>query len=115
MLKTILIVLAVSLPTVAAAQTMRVSDDYALAALRAVVHAQTFGPASETSAKQWEFIDEADVYAITEAELQSLERIKMAIFGSWSVNHSGAQVQACYAALKTALKKRDGTTPEACK
>jgi FlaG/FlaF family flagellin (archaellin) len=115
MLKTILLVLAVLLPTVAVAEPMRVSDDYALAALRAVVHARTFGTATEISAKEWEFINEADVQATTEAELQSLERLKTVIFGPWSVNHSGAQVQACYAALKIALKKRDGATPEACK
>jgi FlaG/FlaF family flagellin (archaellin) len=115
MLKTILIVLAVLLPTVAVAERQHLSDDYAMAALRAVVHAQTFGTASEISPKQWEFIDEADVQAITEAELQSLERIKTVISGPWNVNHSAAQVQACYGALKTALKKRDGATPEACK
>ena len=115
MLKTILVILVALLPTMALAESARVSDDYAIAALRAVIRAQTFGTASEFSAKQWEFIVEADVYATTEAELQSLERIKTVIFGSWSVNHSGAQVQACYTALKTALKKRDGTTPEACK
>ncbi len=115
MLKATLIVLAALLPTLVAAQPMRVGDDYALAALRAVVHAQTFGTASEISVKQWEFIDEADVQAITEAELQSLDRIKTVISGPWNVNHSAAQVQACYGALKTALKKRDGATPEVCK
>jgi FlaG/FlaF family flagellin (archaellin) len=115
MLKAILIVLTTLLPAVAGAQTVRLSDDYAIAALRAVVHAQTFGIALENSAKAWEFINEADVQATTEAEQQSFERVKTVLVGPWGVNHSGTQVQACYAALKTALKKRDGTTPEVCK
>jgi FlaG/FlaF family flagellin (archaellin) len=115
MLKALLIVLAALIPSLAAGQSVRVSDDYAIAALRAVIHAQTFGTLSENSAKEWEFIDEADVQATTEAEQQSLEHIKKVLLGGWSVNHSGTQLQACYAALKTALKKRDGATPESCK
>ena len=115
MLKATWITLAVFLPILAPAQTVRVSDDYAIAALRAVIHAQTFGTVSENSAREWEFINEADVQATTEAEQQSLENVKNVLVGGWSLNHSGAQVQKCYAVLKAALKKRDGATPEVCK
>ena len=118
MVRTNLMVLAVLFSMAAGAQageTARVSDDYALAALRAVIHAQTFGITTDNSPKEWEFVNEADVQANTEAEQKSLEQIERVIFNGWAMNHSGSQVQACYAALKTALKKRDGTTPEACK
>jgi len=113
--RTILILLAALLPTLAAAQNTRVSDDYAIAALRAVVHAQKFGPLEADSPKELEFLDEADVQATTDAEQRSFETIEKVLVGGWRVNHSGMQVQACYAALKTALKRRDGATPESCK
>lgn len=115
MLKAIWITLAVLLPILAAAQSVRVSDDYAIAALRANIHAQTFGTTSENSAKELELINEADAQATTEVEQQSFEHVKNVLVGGWVVNHSGAQVQACYAALKTALKKRVAATPEVCK
>jgi len=113
--RTILILLAALLPTLAAAQSTRVSDDYAIAALRAVVHAQTFGPLEADSPKLLEFLNEADVQATTDVEERSLETIERVLVGGWRVNHSGMQVQTCYAALKTALKRRDGATPEPCK
>ena len=115
MLKAIGITFVALLPMLAVAESVRVSDDYAIAALRAVIHAQTFGTSSENSVKQLEFIDEADAQATTEYEQQSFEHIKDVLTGRWSVNHSGTQVQTCYAALKAALKKRDGATPESCK
>jgi len=113
--RTILILLAALLPTLAAAQNTRVSDDYAIAALRAVVHAQKFGPLEADSPKELEFLDEADVQATTDVEQRSFETIERVLVGGWRVNHSGMQVQACYAALKAALKRRDGATPESCK
>lgn len=114
-MKRILIFLAAVLAVQANAQTARLRDDYAIAALRAVVHAQTFGTASEFDlAKEWELIDEADVQATTDTELASLDTIKNVLVGGWKTNHSASQVQSCYAALKTALRRRDGTTPKAC-
>ena len=114
-MRTILILLAALLPSLAVGQSTRVSDDYAIAALRAVVHAQTFGPLEADSLKELEFLNEADVQATTEVEQRSFETIARVLVGGWRVNHSGMQVQTCYAALKTALKRRDGTTPESCK
>jgi len=115
MLRTILIALAVLFSMGTGEQNARVGDDYAIAALRAVIHAQTFGITSDNSPREWEFVNEADVQANTEAEQKSLEQIERVLFSGWTVNHSGSQVQACYAALKTTLKKREGTTPEVCK
>ena len=77
MLRTGLIALAVFFSIGAASeQSARLSDDYAIAALRAVVHAQTFGILTENSAKERELFNEADVQANTEAELKSLEQIE---------------------------------------
>ncbi len=116
-MKTLLIFLSLALfPTLSFAQTARVSDDYAVAALRAVVYAQTFNTGSEFSAvKAWELINEADVQARTEAEERSLTVLQTVLVGNWKANHSITQVQNCYAGLKTALKKRDGAVPESCK
>jgi hypothetical protein len=111
------LLLAALLPRLAFAwRGDHLSDEYAIAALRAVVHAQTFGAGSDAeSAKELELVNEADVQATSEMEQQSFETIKNVVLGGWRSAHSEAQVQACYAALKAALKKRDGVTPAKCK
>jgi hypothetical protein len=81
-----------------------------------VVHAQTSGAGSDAeSAKESELVNEADVQATTEMEQHSFEALKNVLIGGWRSAHSGAQAQSCYAALKVALKKREGVIPEMCK
>ncbi|MGD0469263.1 MAG: hypothetical protein ABSA54_12875 [Terriglobales bacterium] len=87
----------------------RISDDYAKAALRAVIYTNESGTADRMSF----FVDEADVEASTpaeEANLKELSRILRIWIGRPSYDN-----QACYQALKINLKARNGAIPEACK
>jgi hypothetical protein len=88
----------------------RIGDDYAKAALRAIIYANESG----VSAERLSFlVDEADVEASTPAEEASLKEINR-LLGNW-VNRPIKDYQACYQALKSNLKARNGATPEACK
>jgi hypothetical protein len=58
-------------------------------------------------------LDEADVEASTPAEEAALKELNR-ILGNW-FRAPGMDHQACFQALKTNLKARNGATPEACK
>lgn len=88
----------------------RIGDDYARAALRAIIYTYQTGITAQRISI---LLDEADVEATTPAEEASLKEVNR-ILGNWfsrpSMDH-----QACYQALKANLKARNGATPEACK
>ena len=88
----------------------RIGDDYARAALRAIIYTTQSGISAERISI---LVDEADVEASTPAEEASLKEINR-ILAIW-ISHPIADHQACYVALKMNLKARNGTTPEACK
>ena len=88
----------------------RIGDDYARAALRALIYTTQSGV---TSPRISALINEADVEASTPAEEASLRELNR-IIGLW-ITHPGNDRQSCYLALKANLKARNGTTPEACK
>lgn len=88
----------------------RIGDDYARAALRAIIYTTQ---SSITAERISILVDEADVEASTPAEEASLREINR-ILGNW-ISHPIADHQACYLALKMNLKARNGATPEACK
>jgi hypothetical protein len=88
----------------------RIGDDYAKAALRAIIYANESGVTAERISF---LVDEADVEASTPAEEASLKEINR-LLGNW-VNRPIRDYQACYQTLKSNLKARNGATPEACK
>jgi hypothetical protein len=88
----------------------RIGDDYAKAALRAVIYAGGGGITPERASF---LIDEADVEASTPAEEASLKEVNR-ILGVW-IRRPTQDNQVCYQALKINLKARNGATPEACK
>ena len=89
----------------------RVGDDYAKAALRAVIYANESG----ISAERLSFlVDEADVEASTPAEEANLREINR-ILGVWLRRPTSSDNQACYQVLKINLKARNGAISEACK
>jgi len=88
----------------------RIGDDYARAALRAIIYTTQSGITAERISI---LVDEADVEASTPAEEASLREINR-ILGIW-ISRPIADHQACYLALKMNLKARNGATPEACK
>lgn len=104
-----LIVLLTS-PVLSQSNYSRIGDDYARAALRAIIYRNQSGVTAQRISI---LVDEADVEASTPAEEASLKELNR-ILGIWmsrpSVDH-----QACYQALKMNLKARNGATPEACK
>jgi hypothetical protein len=108
----IALTLMLLLGTAAASQNndTRIGDDYARAALRAVIY-------TKEGAVDAQFISsllvEADVAASTAAEEASLKEVKR-IVGVW-FNSTIADHQACYLALKASLKARSSVTPEPCK
>ena len=109
---TIALTLVMLLGTAAASQNndTRIGDDYARAALRAVIY-------TKEGAVDAQFLSsllvEADVAASTAAEEASLKEIKR-IVGVW-FNSAITDHQVCYLALKANLKARSSVTPEACK
>ena len=88
----------------------RIGDDYARAALRAIIYTTQSGITAERISI---LVDEADVEASTPAEEASLKEINR-ILGIW-ISRPISDHQACYLALKMNLKARNGATPEACK
>ena len=88
----------------------RIGDDYARAALRAIIYTNESGITTERISF---LVDEADVEASTPAEEASLKELNR-ILGNW-ITHPSYDRQACYHALKMNLKARNGATPEACK
>ncbi len=104
--------LIVLLTTCALAQShdSRIGDDYARAALRAIIYTNQSGITAEHISI---LVDEADVEASTPAEEASLKEINR-ILGIW-ISRPISDHQVCYLALKANLKARNGATPEACK
>lgn len=89
---------------------VRIGDDYARAALRAVIYTAQSGISVQRISA---LLDEADVEASTPAEEASLKEINR-ILGDW-IRRPSVDRQPCYLALKANLKARNGATPEACK
>jgi hypothetical protein len=106
------IALIVLLTSTALAQntSTRIGDDYARAALRAVISTTQTGI---TALRISILINEADVEASTPTEEASLKEINR-ILGIW-ITRPSYDRQPCYVALKANLKARNGATPEACK
>jgi hypothetical protein len=88
----------------------RIGDDYAKAALRAVIYLNESGITPERTSF---LLDEADVEASTPAEEASFKELNR-ILGIW-IRRPIQDNQACYQALKANLKARNGATPEACR
>jgi hypothetical protein len=88
----------------------RIGDDYAKAALRAVIYTNESGITPERASF---LIDEADVEASTPAEEASLKELNR-ILGIW-IRRPTQDNQVCYQALKINLKARNGATPEVCR
>ena len=88
----------------------RIGDDYARAALRAVIYTAQSGITAEHISY---LLNEADVEAGTPAEEASLKEINR-ILGSW-IRRPSVDYSSCYLALKSNLKARNGATPETCK
>jgi hypothetical protein len=88
----------------------RIGDDYARAALRAIIYTNQSGITAQRISI---LVDEADVEASTPAEEASLKEINR-ILGVW-ISRPSYDHQVCYQALKANLKARNGVTPEACK
>jgi hypothetical protein len=88
----------------------RIGDDYAKAALRAVIYTNESGIAPERLSF---LVDEADVEASTPAEEASFKELNR-ILGIW-IRRPTQDNQVCYQALKVNLKARNGATPEVCK
>ena len=106
----VIVIVLLSVSALAQNHDSRIGDDYARAALRVVIYTNQSGITAQRISL---LLDEADVEASTPAEEASLKELNR-ILGVWirtpSVDH-----QACYQALKTSLKARNGATPEACK
>jgi hypothetical protein len=88
----------------------RIGDDYARAALRAVIYTSQSGITVQRISA---LLNEADVEASTPAEEASLKELNR-ILGEW-IKRPSVDRQNCYLALKANLKARDGETPEACR
>ncbi|MGA2979261.1 MAG: hypothetical protein ABSD76_06690 [Terriglobales bacterium] len=88
----------------------RIGDDYAKAALRAVIYTNESGISPERLSF---LLDEADVEASTAAEEANLKELNR-ILGVWMARPRQDN-QVCYQALKINLKARNGAIPEACK
>lgn len=88
----------------------RIGDDYAKAALRAVIYTNESGITPERLSF---LVDEADVEASTPAEEASLKELNR-ILGVW-IRRPAQDNQSCYQALKINLKARNGAIPEVCR
>jgi hypothetical protein len=88
----------------------RIGDDYAKAALRAVIYTNESGLSPERLSF---LLDEADVEASTAAEEANLKELNRILF-VW-ITRPRQDNQVCYQALKINLKARNGAIPEACK
>lgn len=109
----ILVVAVLASLTMSSAQPVptTLGDGYAKAALRAVIaSSHTDRPLDEVVL----LLDEADVQASAPGEEHSLLEINR-ILSTWHREHTVVWKDPCYVALKSALKRRDGATPEVCK
>jgi hypothetical protein len=88
----------------------RIGDDYARAALRAIIYTNQSGI---TAQRITSLVDEADVEASTPAEEAALKEVSR-ILSNW-ISRPSYDRQPCYQALKANLKARNGATPEACR
>jgi len=99
-----------STPALSQTRTSRIGDDYARAALRAIIYTTQSGITVQRISA---LLNEADVEASTPAEEASLKELNR-ILGEW-IGHPNVDRQNCFLALKVNLKARNGETPEACK
>jgi len=106
---TILAVMLLTLTAAAQSNDTKLGDDYAKAALRALLAERDRLP-SESVDRVVFLIDEADVEASTPAEEASFSELNR-ILGTWK---DRTKRNMCFTVLKSALKKRDGTTPQMC-
>ncbi len=88
----------------------RIGDDYAKAALRAVIYTNESGIGPERISL---LVDEADVEASTPAEEANLKELNR-ILHIW-IARPTQDNQSCYQALKINLKARNGSIPEVCR
>jgi hypothetical protein len=88
----------------------RIGDDYAKAALRAVIYTNESGITPERLSF---LVDEVDVEASTPAEEASLKELNR-ILGVW-IRRPVQDNQSCYQALKINLKARNGAILEVCR
>jgi hypothetical protein len=106
----VLLGLSASVSVLSQSRSSRIGDDYARAALRAIIYTNQSGI---TVQKISILLDEADVEASTPAEEASLAELNR-VLGDW-IRRPSTDHQRCFQALKTNLKARNGETPEACK
>jgi len=104
------LIVLLTAPALSQSKDTRIGDDYAKAALRAVIYTNESGITSERASF---LLDEADVEASTPAEEASLKEINR-ILDLW-IRRPTQDNQVCYQALKINLKARNGATPEVCK
>jgi hypothetical protein len=111
MLLTLLLLCALS--SQAQSTDVHVGDDYARAALRAVIAGWRGIPLHGPSLDRLVYLlDEADIEARTPAEENSVAELNR-ITTHWGSDIAHDHV--CYLALKKALRNRDGATPDECK
>ncbi len=106
----IALVVIITSSALAQSNSSSIGDDYARAALRAVIYTAQSGISAERISI---LLDEADVEASTPAEEASLKEINR-ILRIW-ISRPISDHQNCYLALKINLKARNGSIPEACK
>ena len=104
------LIVLLSASAVSQGKDSRIGDDYAKAALRAVIYTNESGITAERISF---LVDEADVEASTPAEEANLKELNR-ILGIW-INRPIKDYQVCYQALKIILKARNGAIPESCK
>ncbi|MBI3476491.1 MAG: hypothetical protein HY010_12230 [Acidobacteria bacterium] len=107
---TVIAIFILSASALAQSRSSRIGDDYARAALRAIIYTAQSGITVQRISA---FLNEADVEASTPAEEASLKELNR-ILGEW-IRHPSVDRQNCFLALKVNLKARNGDTPEACK
>lgn len=93
---------------VAESKDIRIGDDYAKAALRAVIYTNESGITAERVSF---LVDEADVEASTPAEEANLKELNR-ILGVWLTRPINDH-HFCYQALKS--NARNGAIPEVCR
>ena len=103
-------VVILSTPALSQTRSSRIGDDYARAALRAIIYTTQSGITVQRISA---LLNEADVEASTPAEEASLKELNR-ILGEW-IGYPNVDRQNCFLALKVNLKARNGDTPEACK
>jgi hypothetical protein len=106
----LIVLLTLTASALAQSKDSGIGDDYAKAALRAVIYTNESGISMERVSF---LLDEADVEASTAAEEANLKELNRILF-VW-ITRPRQDNQVCYQTLKMNLKARNGAIPEACK